>query len=41
MDVDIDDQKIAMAALNGLPVSYESLAVALVALATYGKSFFI
>ena len=29
MEVDIDDKEIAMAVLNGLPASFESLSVAL------------
>lgn len=39
MDVDIDDEELAMAALNGLPSSYESLIFALDALGTDEKAF--
>ena len=37
--VDIDDQEMAMAALNGLPVIYERLTVALDAVGNDEKSF--
>jgi len=39
MGVDIEDQEMAMAALNGLPASYESLIVALDAVGNDEKSF--
>ena len=39
MGVEIDDQELAMAALNGLPPSYESLIVALDALGNEEKFF--
>ena len=39
MNVDIDDKEIAMAALNGLPSTYEGLIVALDALGNDDKSF--
>ena len=39
MNVEIDDQEIAMAALNGLPSSYESLIIALDALGNDEKVF--
>ncbi len=39
MKVDIDDKEIAMAALNGLPSTYEGLIVALDALGNDDKSF--
>lgn len=39
MYVIIDDKELAMASLNGLPSSYESLIVALDALRTEGNSF--
>lgn len=39
MDVKIDNQKLALAALNGLPPTYENFIVALDALGNDGKSF--
>ena len=39
MNVDIDDQEMAMAALNGLPSSYEGLIIALDALGNDTKTF--
>ena len=39
MNIDIDDQETAMAALNGLPSSYESLIVALDAIGNDDKAF--
>ena len=39
MDVDIDDKEMAMAALNGLPSTYEGLIVALDALGNDDKTF--